>query len=152
MRPDHRIYCWAMDMNASVTILRAVDTVYAFVSDPRNDVKWRTGVTESGLESDPPLRLGSEGFAATPQGSARWRVTTFEPPGLVEWDLISGPIAGTGGYRLEPVGESTRFTLLADVAPTGAMRLLGPLFARIGRKQNQADVTTLKELLERSPD
>ncbi len=59
-----------------------------------------------------------------------------------------GPFGGTGGYRLEPVGDGTRFTLLADVEPSGVMRLLGPLFGRMGARQNQADVAKLKSILE----
>ena len=78
----------------------------------------------------------------------RWKVTAIEPGVFVDWDLTEGPYAGSGGYRLEDAGGVTRFTLVADVEPQGFLRLLGPLFARMGRKQNQADVETLKGLLE----
>ena len=79
---------------------------------------------------------------------ARWRVTAIEPGASVDWDLTEGPYSGSGGYRFEDIGGSTRFTLVANVQPQGILRLLGPLFARMGRKQNQADVETLKGLFE----
>lgn len=140
-----------MEMNASIDIDRPPEVVYGFVADPENDVQWRSGVTESGLTSAPPLALGSEGYAGTGNQVSHWRVTAISPGSSVDWDLIDGPFGGTGGYRLEPVEDGTRFTLRADVEPRGMMRLLGPLFARMGKKQNQADVARLKAILEAGP-
>mgnify|MGYP001822260841 CR=1 FL=1 len=137
-----------MDLSATTTINVPMEAVYAYVSDPANDVNWRTGVTESGLITDPPIVLGSEGFVKAGSKVVRWRVTAIEPGSSVDWELTEGPISGFGGYRLEDVGGSTRFTLVANVKPEGAFRLVGPLFARMGRKQNQADVKKLKGLLE----
>ena len=137
-----------MNMNATIVINRSVEAVYRFISDPTNDVHWRTGVTESGLIGDPPLTLGSEGFAKAGEKVACWRVTALVPGSWVDWELTEGPIGGTGGYRLEEIDGATRFTLAADVKPKGAYRLLGPLFGLIGKKQNQADVEKLKRLLE----
>ena len=125
-----------------------VEAVYGYVSDPANDVNWRTGVTESGLSTDPPLALGSEGYVKAGRQVARWKVTAIAPGVSVDWELTDGPYGGSGGYRFEDVGGNTRFTLVADVEPRGFLRLLGPLFARMGRRQNQADVLRLKDLLE----
>ena len=137
-----------MDLSTTTTINAPVESVYAYVSDPENDVNWRTGVTESGLTTDPPLTLGSEGYVKVGSQVGRWKVTAIEPNASVDWDLIEGPYAGSGGYRLEEAEGGTRFTLVANVEPRGFYRLLGPLFARMGRKQNQADVETLRNLLE----
>ncbi len=137
-----------MDLSATTTIHASVEEVYGYVSDPANDVNWRTGVEESGLITDPPLALGSEGYVKAGNQVARWKVTAIEPGVSVDWDLTDGPYAGSGGYRFEDIDGSTRFTLVANVEPRGFYRLLGPLFARMGRKQNQADVEALKDLLE----
>lgn len=139
-------------MSATTQIRRPPEVVYRFVADPANDVDWRTGITESGLTTPPPLAFGSEGFAAAGPKVARWRVTAIEPGRSVDWELIAGPLSGFGGYRLEGVDGATRFTLVADVEPKGVYRLLGPIFGRIGRKQNQADVERLKALLEAVAD
>ena len=128
-----------MEMNGTTVIGRPVETVFAYVSDVTNDVHWRTGVTGSGLRSDQPLGLGSIGFARAGDAEVEWRVTSYIPGESVDWDLISGPLKGRGGYRLLPVEGGTQFTLVADVEPTGFYKLLGPLFAWIGRRQNQAD-------------
>ena len=137
-----------MDLSATIMIHASAERVYGFVSDPVNDVRWRTGVTESGLTTDPPMALGSEGYVKVGTQVGRWKVTAIEPGVSVDWDLTEGPYAGSGGYRLEDVDGKTRFTLVADVEPQGFYRLLGPLFARLGRKQNKADVAALKGLLE----
>jgi hypothetical protein len=61
---------------------------------------------------------------------------------------VEGPFGGSGGYRLDQLNGKTKFTLVADVEARGVYRLMGPLFGRIGRKQNQADVDKLKSILE----
>ncbi len=138
----------AMDLSATTIIHAPVERVYGYVSDPANDVNWRKGVTESGLTTDPPLALGSEGYVKAGGQVARWKVTAIAPGVSVDWELTEGPYGGSGGYRFEEVDGNTRFTLVADVEPRGFLRLLGPLFARMGRKQNEADVEALKRLLE----
>jgi uncharacterized protein YndB with AHSA1/START domain len=137
-----------MDLSATTTIHAPTEYVYGYVSDPANDANWRTGVTESGLITDPPLGLGSEGYVKAGKQVARWKVTAIAPGDSVDWELTEGPFAGSGGYRIEDINGNTRFTLVANVQPRGVLRLLGPLFARIGRRQNQGDVQALKDLLE----
>lgn len=51
-----------MNLSASIMIQAPLERVYEYVTDPANDVHWRTGVTESGLTTDPPMALGSEGY------------------------------------------------------------------------------------------
>ena len=130
-------------MDATIEIRRSPEDVYAFVADPANDVKWRKGVVESGLTSDPPLALGSEGYARAGRSVTRWRVVAITPGSAVDWELIEGPFRGSGGYRLEHLDGHTKFTLVADV---------GPVFGQLGTRQNQADVVRLKELLEARRD
>ncbi len=137
-------------MSATTTIARTPADVFAFVADVANDVKWRTGVTDAGLSTEPPLALGSEGYARAGKTVTTWKVVDFAEPTAVAWELTSGPFAGNGGYQLEPAGDHTRFTLVADVTPEGWYRFLGPLFQRMGRRQNKADVEQLRVLLETS--
>ena len=139
-------------MSATITIGRTPEEVFEYISDVRNDVHWRTGIVESDLRSDPPVGSGSVGFARAGKIETVYKITTFEPGKRVDWEFIEGPFKGHGGYRLESTDSGTRFTLVADIKPSGAMRLLGPLFGRIGRRQNQNDVETLRDILEDSTD
>ena len=135
-------------MNASTVINVSPAVVYEFVADPTNDVLWRSGLTDSGLISEPPLVTGSEGFAEAGKSVTRWRVTKSDGRSHIDWDLLDGPFDGSGGYRIQPFNGATSFTLVASVEPRGMFRLLGPMFKRLGTRRNASDVARLKEILE----
>jgi hypothetical protein len=141
-----------MNMSATTVIDRPAGDVLAYVLDVSHDPDWRTGVIASGMRSEGPMGIGSVGFARGRAGGkvleAVWTVIEYVDGSLARWEFVSGPYAGTGGYVAQPVEGGTRFTLEADVRPTGLLRMLGPLFTLIGRRQNRADVATLKTILE----
>lgn len=137
-----------MDVTASTVIRRSPHDVFAYVFDARNDVYWRTAVTGSGLRTPGPAAVGSVGFAVAGSVESVYRITSLEPETSVDWEFVEGPFGGTGGYRLAAVEGGTRFTLTGDVRPTGALRLLGPVFAWLGRRHNRADVERLRSILE----
>jgi len=141
-----------MEMNGTTVIDRPIDTVFAYVNNVSNDVHWRTGITASGLRSDQSLGPGSIGYARVGDEEFEWRVTSYIAGESVDWELLDGPFKGRGGYRLVPVDSGTQFTLVADVEPAGVYKLLGPLFAWMGRRRNQADVEKLRDILESIPD
>ena len=53
--------------------------------------------------------------------------------------------------RFEPVAAGTRLSWSGQVHPKGALRLLGPLIARVGRRQEQHTWEGLKQHLEHEP-
>ena len=137
-----------MEMSGTIVINRPVETVYAYVMEVSNDANWRTGVDESGWLPGESIEPGALGYTLVGKNRVEWRVISFVEGQSVEWDLISGPIRGRGGYRCLPVEGGTQFTLVADVEPAGWLRLLGPIFAWMGRRQNQSDVEKLRDILE----
>ena len=140
-----------MEMNGTTIIGRPIDTVFAYVNDVSNDIHWRTGITGSGLRSDQSLGPESIGYSRVGDEEFEWRVISYIAGERVDWELLDGPFKGRGGYRLVPVDSGTQFTLVADVEPTGVYKLLGPLFAWMGRRRNQADVEKLRDILESTP-
>ena len=141
-----------MEMNGMTVIGRPVDTVFAYVNNVSNDVHWRTGITASGLRSGQSLSPGSIGYSRVGDEDYEWRVVSYIAGESVDWELLNGPFKGRGGYRLVPIDNGTQFTLVADVEPSGVYKLLGPLFAWIGRRRNQADVERLRDILESKLD
>lgn len=137
-----------MEMNGTIVIGRPVDVVYDYVIDLSNDANWRTGVGESGWQSGESLGPGALGYTLAGDQKAEWRVLSYTAGERVDWEFFSGPLKGRGGYRLVPVDGGTEFTLVADVEPNGWLRLLGPIFTWIGRRQNQRDVERLRDILE----
>jgi hypothetical protein len=80
-----------------------------------------------------------------------YEVTENEPPHKQCVRVTSGPIPGSGCYLFEPaVGDSTRFTQNFETEVGGFFRLAEPLVARAIRRQMEADMATLKDLLESS--
>lgn len=140
-----------MEMNGTTFINRPVEVVFAYVIDVSNDVHWRAGNPESRLESGHTLGPGAVGYTRVGDVEAEWHVTSYNPGESVEWELVSGPFLGRGGYKLVSVEDGTEFTLLSDVAPTSLYKLLGPIFVWMGKRQNQADVERLRVILEAEP-
>ncbi|KPK12737.1 MAG: hypothetical protein AMJ68_00595 [Acidithiobacillales bacterium SG8_45] len=139
-----------MEISATTIIRRPPEEVYEYISDVANDIHWRNDIDDSGWRSDPPAGLGSIGYAKAGKIETVYRITVLEPVKRIDWEFIEGTFAGRGGYRLEAVDAGTRFTLVADIKPLGALRLLGPLFYWIGRRSNQKDVETLRQIMENS--
>jgi len=141
-----------MSMSATIDINRPVAEVFDYVMEVTHDTEWRTGVVEAAFTSNEPLGLGTTGFdrisANGREMVSEWTVFEYEPGKLTRWNLDSGPIRGSGGYTCERSGDGTRFTLESYAKPAGWFRLMGPIFTRIGRKQNNADVQKLKAILE----
>ena len=152
--PPRRII-GGMDATARINIDRPPVDVFGYVMDVSNDVYWRTGVVEAAFTSEPPVGVGTDGFdrvdANGRSAVSEWRVFEWEPGSHARWNLVSGPISGTGGYICAPDGDGgTDFALEAHIRPTGFYRLLGPLFGLMGRRQNRTDVAKLKSILESS--
>jgi hypothetical protein len=120
--------------NRDIVLGRSVDTVLASVIDVANDANWRTGVDESGLQSGESIGPGVIGYTIAGDMKTEWRVVSYIEGESVDWDLISGPYKGRGGYRFMPVDGGTQFTLVADVEPSGWLKLLGPIFTWMGRR------------------
>jgi hypothetical protein len=137
-----------MEMSGTTRINRPVETVFSYVMDVSNDAMWRTGVNESGWKPGETVGVGALGYTLAGKNKVEWRVVSYVEGESVDWDLISGPIRGRGGYHCKPIEGGTQFTLVADVEPTGWLKLLGPVFAWMGRRQNQADVEKLRDILE----
>ena len=140
-----------MEMNGTTITDRPVEVVSEYVMDLSNDADWRTGVDESGWQSEDSLIVGAIGYTLAGNQRAEWRVVSYVAGESVDWEFISGPFAGRGGYRLVPVEGGTQFTLVADIEPTNWLKFLGPIFAWIGRRQNQKDVEKLRDILESAP-
>jgi hypothetical protein len=53
--------------------------------------------------------------------------------------------------RFEPAADSTRMRWSGQARPKGALRLLGPVITRLGRRQEQRIWAALKQHLEATP-
>jgi carbon monoxide dehydrogenase subunit G len=61
--------------------------------------------------------------------------TGFDRPRLLQVHVVEGPIPVDGEWSLQPDGSGTRVHFVAAGELTGALRLLGPLAARMMARQ-----------------
>lgn len=131
----------------TVTVNRPIDEVFAYLADGVNNRRWRDGV----LEID---RTSGEGGVGTiyhqllkgPGGrhiAGDYRITAYEDPDLLAFEVVAGPVRPTGRYELasdEP--DATTLTFILDAQPTGLMKLMSGVIA----KQMQHEVEHLADL------
>lgn len=135
-----------------ITINRPVDEVFDFVADARNEPRYNPRILRAEQLSDGPIGLGTR-FRDEARSLGRpveilIEFTAFERPRrLAESIRLPGTdIRGT--LTFDPVPMGTRMRWSWEVEPHGALNLMGPLVARLGRRQEQATWAGLKQYLE----
>lgn len=138
----------------TVTVRRPVDDVFTYIAEGANNVRWRDGVVE--IE-----RVSGDGGVGTtyrqvlkgPGGrriDGDYRVTSYDRPRLLAFEVVAGPVRPVGRYELAADGaEATTLTFTLDAQPKGIMKLMSPVIS----KQMQTEVGHLADLkrdLERS--
>ncbi len=134
----------------TVAVSRPIDEVFAYLADGRNNAHWRSGVLEIERTS------AADGPGATyrqvlkgPGGRkirGDYRVTAYEPPNRLDFDVIAGPARPTGRFQLtEPEPGRTVVHFALDLTPRGVMRLMTGMVSR----QMQTEVGQLDQLKAR---
>jgi uncharacterized membrane protein len=137
----------------SIVINRPVDEVFAYVVDPRNNTMWNSWIVECHVTSDGPVGVGttcrSVGKFLGKTVEADAVITECVPNERGSIRTTSGPITLTGSRIVEPANGGTRFTQTLEIDFKGLFgRLAEPLVTRAGIRQLEADLETLKDLLE----
>jgi uncharacterized protein YndB with AHSA1/START domain len=136
----------------TVIVRRPVQEVFDYLADGTHNRDWRSGVLEISRTSD------ADGAGATyrqvlagPAGrriDGDYRITVFDPPRRLGFQVIAGPARPTGSFELTRRDDDTtevRFGL--DVRPRGVMALMTPMIAAQMRKEVAA-LDRVKEILE----
>ena len=145
----------AIKQEHTVLIDRPIEEVFAFVTDPNNDSLWQAWTLETEQTSEGALDVGSTLRSTAKMLGRRievtMEVTQNDPPHRQCVRITSGPIPATGCYQLEPAeGGSTRFRQTLEGEVGGFFRLAEPVVGRVISRQTEADMATLRDLLESS--
>jgi uncharacterized membrane protein len=136
----------------SIVVDRPSDEVWEFVHETTKDALWQTTLTESEKLTDGPMRVGTQIREVRHFLGVRieltLEVTEYEPNRKSAIRAVSGPVPLTGSYRLEPLEAGTRFTVSGELDAHGLFKLAEPVFARITRRELEANLGHLKDLLE----
>jgi len=144
-----------MLVQGDIVINRPIGEVFDFVADERNEPKYNPQMTSAEMVTQGPIRVGSK-FDCVMTGVGRGAVMTIE---LTEFDrprrlgsathLSSMNIDGT--LLFEAQGQGTKMTWIWNLEPHGFYKLLGPIVRRFGERQELANWTALKKVMEAQP-
>jgi uncharacterized protein YndB with AHSA1/START domain len=137
----------------TVVIDRPVDEVFAFFTDPSNELKWRQHVKEIAAEG--PIAVGSKVHQVVKGPGGRGipadvEVTGYEPSTRYAFRVVAGPVRPVGEFRFAADGEGTSVSLSLSADLTGIKKVL---MSRAVQRSMDGEVQALdraKAVLEHS--
>jgi hypothetical protein len=139
-------------VKGEILIHRPVELVFDYVADQRNEPIYNPRMLRSEKITDGPIGVGTR-FRATARSGRRLAEMLIE---ITEYDrarrlgsrTTMSSVDVNGELVFVPVDGATRMSWSWEVSPKGPLRLLGPLVARLGRRQEKTIWTALKTQLE----
>ncbi|MGZ4269153.1 MAG: SRPBCC family protein [Solirubrobacteraceae bacterium] len=121
-------------------VARPPEDVFDYLTEARNLAAWQTSKTSVEQLTEGPPRLGTRVRERTkPPGGREFEqvveFTEFDRPRHVLVHVAEGPYPIDGTWDFAPEGDGTRVRFRAEGELRGAMRLLGPLTARLMARQ-----------------
>lgn len=139
-----------IDDTHTVTINRSVDEVFDFVADPSNEPDWHYDVKEVVRPDNGTLRLGETFQWVIKFGTSHAcgvEITGLEPNRFIEVTTREGPVLPVVTHTFQPDGDRTRYTRRVRFEPTGILKVMAPVAARLNNP-NRRWAENLKKLLE----
>jgi uncharacterized protein YndB with AHSA1/START domain len=136
----------------TVVISRPIEQVFGFLSDFENVPKWNYAILETRKVSEGAVGVGTiyQQVRSVPKRSEeRFEVTAYNPPRHLEIRGQLGPFPARLSYALDALAEGTRVTNSVELELRGPGRLLGPVAVPRVRDAVAANLSKLKELLDR---
>lgn len=144
-----------MRVVGSVKIDRPAGQVWICVADYGNDVRWRAGISQMRSSRPGPAQVGVTTHELLRLLGMTFRtdatIDRVEAGRLLEWRAHDRQKQLHGCRLVEPTGPATsRFTEVVEGQLLGLLRPLEPLVAWLLRRQANADLRRLKQMLEAS--
>jgi uncharacterized membrane protein len=144
-------------MESTVTIARPVEEVFRFFLDLDRNAR----TTDPNVESVTKTPEGPTGpgttflFRQRALGAMRETATTFvsiQPNRRIEIEARLGPLRPKGAIGFDQTNLGTTVTVRLNPNPIGPLKLLSPVFARIGERVWDKRLARLRDALERSSE
>ncbi len=137
-------------IEVSTVISRPVEEVFAYLSDISNWPEWNSltleaSASETRVRVGPKVRQVTRFLGRRIEGTGE--ITEHEPNRKITLES-NEPFPTTLTMRFEAADEGTRLVAAGEAEPGGFFKLGEPILARVARHQFQAQLETLKELLE----
>jgi uncharacterized protein YndB with AHSA1/START domain len=140
-----------MNFKTAVTIERPVETVFDYVSDPRNFPSWNSAVqavTPRSGEGEPGSTYLMERELPNGRAENGLEIVDRERAATFTIRTTSGPTPFVYRYRFNSDDSVTRVELTADVELSGIAGALGPLASRVVKRGVDSNFADLKRILE----
>jgi len=144
-------------IEGEIQIGRPVEEVFDLVADESNEPLYNARMLSVQKVTEGPIGMGTRFTATTRTGRGATEmvieVTAFDRPTRLAsaTTLPSMDIRGT--LTFEPAGNGTLMRWSWDLEPKGALKLLGRIVTWVGRRNERAIWTSMKDFLEaRSAD
>ncbi|MBX6342122.1 MAG: SRPBCC family protein [Thermomicrobiaceae bacterium] len=139
-------------IDGEIVIHRPVDEVFDVVADERNEPRYNPEMLRVEKISPGPIGAGAE-FRAVSRARGDTTEMTIEyteyirPRRLASVTHLPG-MEIDGALTFDPVPDGTRLRWSWDVRPRGRYKLMTPLIARLGRRNEERCWAGLKAYLE----
>jgi uncharacterized membrane protein len=139
-------------VEVSVVINRPIEEVFAFAANIENNAQWQSGVLEARVTSEGSIGVGTTYRYVTQllgrRIEADGEVTGYEPNRKYSFKSTSGPFPIEGGLTCEAAEGGAKVTLAVEADIGGFFKMAEPLVVRTIKRQFEADVGNLKDILE----
>jgi hypothetical protein len=139
-------------IDGELVIHRPVHEVFDFVADDRNEPRYNPRICGAEKLSPGPIgpgtRFRAEAVTLGRTTGMTIQYTAYERPGRLASSIHMPAADIVGTLRFDPVPNGTRMGWSWQVKPRGLYRLLTPVIARVGRRQEQENWGGLKRFLE----
>ncbi len=140
------------EIEGEIVIKRPVEEVFDFAADGRNEPRYNPHMRRAEQLTDGPIGVGTR-FRAEITSMRRTfpmvtELTAYQRPQRYASTTHLSFMDTSGTVTFEPVSGGTLLRWAWQVEPRGALRLVTPIMARIGRRQEHAIWAGLKQVLE----
>jgi hypothetical protein len=139
-------------IEGEIFINRPVEEVFDVVADERNEPRYSPRLLWVEKVSSGPIGRGTQFRAATKTMGRPVQMTIeftdYERPRHLASLTHLPTMEIRGALSFDPVPEGTRMGWSWELQPRGLLRLLRPLIARMGKRQEEAIWAGLKQFLE----
>ena len=144
-----------LDVTAETSIARPREEVSTYVIDNRNDPIWIGGISESELQGDPPITVGSRVRRVASFLGKRIEyvneVERLDPGALLVMRSVKSPFPMRVTYAFADAddGRGTIAQIRVEGDPAKLYRVAGPLMRKQVQRSISRDLETLKSIMER---